>query len=432
MTQLEAALKGTITPEMRAVAAEEHVSLDTLAGEIAAGRIIILKNTGHNVRPIGIGKGLSTKVNANIGTSPERMDMKLELSKLQAAVKYGADTVMDLSLGAVLNEMRRKILAESPVPVGTVPMYQAGFEISRQKRDITTLTIDDYLAVLRRQAEEGVDFVTVHAGLTRRAWEMVKDKSRIMDVVSRGGSMLCVWMEKNNAENPLYTHFDRVLEICREFDVAMSLGDGLRPGATRDATDRAQIEELITLGVLARRCREAGVQVMIEGPGHVPLDQVVANIQVQKRLCDDAPFYILGPLVTDVAPGYDHITGAIGGALAASAGADYLCYVTPAEHLCLPDENDVREGVIASKIAAHAADMVKYPARARRRDDDMSRARKALNWETMYRLALDPDKARQRREESGISDKDYCSMCGDFCSVRSLNSLFDESVNKQK
>lgn len=423
MTQLESARKGVVTPEMRHIAGVEGVSLEELLANVAAGRVTILKNNRHDVKPVGVGQGLSTKVNANIGTSPERMNVREELEKLAACEKSGADTVMDLSLGAILNDVRKAIVKESSIPIGTVPIYQMGFELAQSKRTMGDMTIDDYLKVLVEQAKEGIDFFTVHAGVTQKAWEYVKTGGRVLDVVSRGGSMLCVWMETHGEENPLYAHYDRILEIAREYDVTLSLGDGMRPGATADAGDRAQIEELVTLGDLARRAREAGVQVMIEGPGHVALDQVESNIRIEKELCDGAPFYILGPLVTDIAAGYDHIAGAIGGALAASVGADFLCYLTPAEHLGLPTVDDVREGVIASRIAAHAADMVKLGRKVRERDDRMSEARKRLDWDEMIRLALDPDKARRVRDEAGAAGKDYCSMCGEFCSVKALNDL---------
>ncbi len=429
MTQIEAARKGNITPQMRQIAQDEAVDLEELVANVAAGRVVILKNLGHDIKSLGVGQGLRTKVNANIGTSPDRMVVEDELIKLQVSEKYGADTIMDLSLGTVLNQVRRLILQKSTIPVGTVPMYQMGFNISRSKRNIEDMTIEDYLQVVEEQGEEGVDFITVHAGLTMRAWEYIKSGDRIMDVVSRGGSMLAIWMEKNQQENPLYTHYDRILEIARKYDMTLSLGDGMRPGATADAGDRAQVEELVVLGELGRRAREAGVQVMIEGPGHVALDQVESQIRMQKSICDGAPFYILGPLVTDIAPGYDHIAGAIGGALAASAGADFLCYLTPAEHLRLPDPQDVKEGIMASRIAAHAADMVKYGAKFRERDNAMSRARKKLDWEGMYSYCLDPELARSKREESGLQDKAYCSMCGEFCSVKNLNEI--ESLTKK-
>lgn len=423
MTQIEAARKGVYTPELKFVAKKEEISKSELLESIAEGKAVILKNSVHPIRPLGIGKGLRTKVNANIGSSPEHMNLKEELDKLDAAVRFGADTVMDLSIGSILNSVRQKIIQRSPVPVGTVPIYQAAYELSRNKKKVEEMTLDDYLKVIDSQGREGVDFITVHSGVTKKAWDAVKNGNRILDVVSRGGSMLCLWMEKNGKENFLYTGFDRILETALRYDMVLSLGDGMRPGATADASDEAQFEELKTLGKLAKRAREAGVQVMIEGPGHVPLDQVVMNMKKEKSLCGGAPFYILGPLVTDIALGYDHIAGAVGGAVAAAAGADYLCYVTPAEHLCLPDVEDVKDGVIASRIAAHAADMVKFGSKFRNRDNAMSVARKKLDWDAMFALALNPEKAGERRKKSGIRDKSFCTMCGEFCSVKSLNEL---------
>ncbi len=420
MTQIEAAKKGIITKEMKFIAEKEEVNINELVENIATGKAIIIKNQLHDIKPVGVGKGLLTKINANIGTSPEKMNIKEEIEKLKIAEKYGADTIMDLSLGAVLNEVRREVLKHSSIPVGTVPIYQVGFTLSKNKKKMEEMTIDDFLKVLEEQAKEGVDFFTIHAGVTQSAWNYIKEKTRILNVVSRGGSMLCLWIEKNKKENPLLTHFDKILEICYKYDVVISLGDGMRPGATNDASDKAQIEELITLGKLAKLANEANVQVMIEGPGHVPLDQVVSNIQLEKTLCNGAPFYILGPLVTDIALGYDHIAGAIGGALAASVGADFLCYVTPAEHICLPTVEDVKQGVIASKIAAHSADMVKHGIKARKIDNELSIARKNLDWEKMFSLSLDPENARKRRD---ISNKNYCSMCGEFCSVNAINEL---------
>jgi len=426
MTQIEYAKKGIVTPEIKEISQKEDISESELLGLVAEGKVVILKNKLHNIKPVGIGKNLRTKINANIGSSPEHMNLKEEIEKLEVAERAGADTVMDLSIGAILNEVRKNVLKKASIPVGTVPIYQVGFEISRAKRKINEMTLEDFLKVLRQQGEEGVDFVTIHAGVTRKAWEYVKSGKRILDVVSRGGSMLCVWMEYNKRENFLYTGFDRILEVAYEFDMVISLGDGMRPGATADASDRAQIEELITLGELAKKANDANVQVIIEGPGHVSLDQIsanTANIEMEKRLCNGAPFYILGPLVTDIAAGYDHIAGAIGGALAASYGADFLCYVTPAEHLSLPTVEDVHQGVVASKIAAHAADMVKYGQKYRKIDDDMSRARKKLDWESMYSLSLDPENARRKREKSGIKKSNFCTMCGEFCSVKTLNEI---------
>ena len=423
MTQIESAKKGQLTPEMRFVAEKEEIAPDELMQSVAEGSVVILKNLTHDIKPVGVGKGLATKVNANIGSSPERMSLDEEIQKLKICEQYGADTVMDLSIGSILNQVRKKVMKESAIPVGTVPIYQVGFELSKAKKNIYEMTIDDFTKTLIEQAKQGVDFFTVHCGVTMRGWSIVKERNRILDVVSRGGSMLCIWMEYNQRENPLFEHFDRLLEIAYEYDVTLSLGDGMRPGATHDASDAAQFEELIILGQLARRCREANVQVMIEGPGHVPLDQVEMNIRMEKSLCDNAPFYILGPLVTDIAAGYDHIAGAIGGALAASVGADFLCYLTPSEHLGLPTPEDVREGVIASRIAAHSADMVKYGQKFRKIDDAMSLARKNLDWEKMFSLCIAPDIARKIKESNKSSDKEFCSMCGEFCSVKNLNSL---------
>jgi phosphomethylpyrimidine synthase len=419
MTLLETARSGQISEAVATVAANEGIDAEALRRSVAIGEAVILTNRVRPVDPVGVGCGLRTKVNANIGSSPECMDRQVELEKLRVAVEAGADTVMDLSLGAVLNEVRQAVLAATRLPVGTVPIYQVMFELSRAGREPDSMTIEDYLRVLDEQGAEGVDFVTIHAGLTRRAADLARESGRLLGVVSRGGALLCQWMETQAAENPLFTHFDRILEVCRKHDMTISLGDGLRPGAVADASDRAQVEELITLGELGRRARAAGVQVMIEGPGHVPLDQVEANILLEKRLCDNAPFYILGPLVTDIAAGHDHIAGAIGGAWAAAAGADFLCYLTPAEHLSLPTVEDVRAGVMASRIAAHAGDMVKLGGRFRERDAAMSRARAALDWEGMAEHALDPQTVRERRDASGIGDgKDYCTMCGEFCSVK--------------
>ncbi len=366
---------------MERVAEEEGVSVEFIKERLKTGRVVILKNRLHDVKPVGVGEGLKVKVNANFGTSPYHMDVQEELEKLRVAVEAGTDTVMDLSLGMYLNRVRLEVLKRSPVPVGTVPIYQVGFDLSRKKKAIPDMEIDDFLSVMERQAREGVDFMTIHAGLTRRAWELAKESGRTIGVVSRGGSMLVVWMEARGEENPLYTHFDKIIEIAREYDVTISLGDGMRPGAIADATDRAQIEELITLGELGQRAVKAGVQVMIEGPGHVPLDQIWMNIKLQKRLTGGLPFYVLGPLPTDVTPGYDHISGAIGAAIAGWAGADLLCYITPAEHLRLPTPDDVREGVIAAKIAAHVAEIAKGRKEAIEWDRKMSEARARLDWE---------------------------------------------------
>ena len=360
MTQLEKALRGDITPQMEIVAKEEKITQEELAGLIAAGRVIIPYNkVQRKIHVVGIGEKLRTKVNVNIGTSEDFPQTEEELKKVDICLKYGTDTIMDLSTGGNIKQTRQAILQKAPFPLGTVPIYEAAIKAIEERGSIVEMTVEDIFEVIEAQAEEGVDFMTVHVGLTTRAVEHLRRQGRVADVVSRGGAFHLAWILHHEKENPLYQHFDRLLEIARRHDVTLSLGDGLRPGAIADATDRPQIEELITLGELVQRAREAGVQVMVEGPGHVPLDQIEMNIKLQKQLCQGAPFYVLGPLVTDIAPGYDHIVSAIGGAVAAAAGADFLCYVTPSEHLGLPSAEDVREGLIASKIAAHAADLVK-------------------------------------------------------------------------
>jgi phosphomethylpyrimidine synthase len=419
MTILEAVRGGTVPPEVRAAAAADAVDPERLAEAIARGEAIVCKNRGRpNVRPLAIGKGLRTKVNANIGTSKDQMDPELEIQKLQAALAAGADTIMDLSTGGPLVQIRRRILAACPAPVGTVPIYQAAVEATERGGSLVEMTADHLFRVIAAHAREGVDFVTVHCGITRRGLEHLLSQPRILGVVSRGGSFTVGWMRHHDAENPLYEHFDRLLEICRAHDVVLSLGDGFRPGALADATDRGQIHELLVLGELTQQAWDAGVQVMIEGPGHVPLDQIQANVLLQKRLCRGAPFYVLGPLATDVAPGYDHITSAIGGALAAMAGADILCYVTPSEHLGLPTVEDVREGVIASRIAGHAADVAKAVPGARDWDDEMARARADLDWDRQIRLAMDPARARSIRQRCAPADAEVCTMCGEFCAIK--------------
>ncbi|WP_027718630.1 phosphomethylpyrimidine synthase ThiC [Desulfovirgula thermocuniculi] len=418
MTQLLAARAGEITPAMRRVAEKEKVPVEEVLRKVAEGRVVIPANKNHaNLDPCGIGEGLRTKVNANLGTSPAACDMELELAKLRAALEAGADAVMDLSTGGDLDDIRRAVLGASPVPVGTVPVYQAAVEARERRGSIVAMTPDDLFGVIEKHAADGVDFITVHCGVTLEVVGRLQREGRVTDIVSRGGALLAGWMLHNGKENPLYEQFDRLLEICLRYDVVLSLGDGLRPGCIADATDRAQIQELIVLGELVDRARAAGVQAMVEGPGHVPLDQVAANVQVQKSLCRGAPFYVLGPLVTDVAPGYDHITAAIGGAVAAMAGADFLCYVTPAEHLGLPTVEDVREGVIAARIAAHAADLAKGVPGAREWDLAMSRARKALDWEAQIRLAIDPAKAARYRRERNPAGTKACSMCGEYCAM---------------
>uniref|UniRef100_A0A7C2IVM5 Phosphomethylpyrimidine synthase n=1 Tax=Ammonifex degensii TaxID=42838 RepID=A0A7C2IVM5_9THEO len=425
MTQLQAAREGKITPEMERVAAREGRTPEFIREGMATGRIVIPANKNHRgLDPQGIGTGLRTKVNANIGTSSHFPDAVQELVKLRAALEAGTDAVMDLSTGGDLDGLRRQTISESPVPVGTVPIYQAAVEALRRRGSIVAMDADDIFQVIERHAADGVDFITVHCGVTREGVERLRRQGRVTDIVSRGGSFLLGWMLHNGAENPLYTQFDRLLEICLEYDVTLSLGDGLRPGSLADATDRAQVQELIVLGELVDRARERGVQVMVEGPGHVPLDQVAANVQLQKSLCRGAPFYVLGPLVTDIAPGYDHIVSAIGGAVAAMAGADFLCYVTPTEHLGLPTAEDVREGVVAARIAGHAADIVKGVPGVRDWDLAMSQARRALDWDRQLTLAIDPVKARRLREERNPAGMRECTMCGEYCAMRLVAEFF--------
>jgi phosphomethylpyrimidine synthase len=420
-TQRLAAQAGVLTPEMARVAAAEPLDETALLAGMAAGTIVIPANRNHrDLDPRGIGAGLTVKVNANIGTSADASNIEAELAKLSVALESGADAVMDLSTGGDIAAVRREIIARCPVPVGTVPIYQAVTEGVKRRGFLGKLTVDDLFAAVEEQAADGVDFMTIHCGVTRRAIELLRRGGRITNVVSRGGAFLVEWMIYNDRENPFFEHYDRLLEIARGCDITLSLGDGLRPGCLADATDRPQLQELVELGDLTRRAWDAGVQVMIEGPGHVPLDQVEANVRIQKRLCDGAPFYVLGPLVTDIAPGYDHIVGAIGGALAAWAGADFLCYVTPAEHLKLPDTDDVHEGVIASRIAAHAADIARGLPGARDRDDRMAQKRRELDWEGQIELALDPAKARRFRASVPPSDSKVCSMCGEFCAIKKV------------
>jgi phosphomethylpyrimidine synthase len=418
MTQTEKARKGVLSPALKKVAAAERMAPEKLADLVARGLVVIPFNTAHSpARPAGIGRGLRTKVNVNIGTSRDFPLLADELRKLRISLTYGADALMDLSTGGDLRKIRRAILARTPIPLGTVPIYQAAVKAIDRRGTIVGMTEEDLFEAIDSQAREGVDFMTVHCGLTLKAIDRLKSQGRVADVVSRGGAFHLAWMLHNGRENPFFARFDRLLEIARRFDVTLSLGDGLRPGSIIDATDRPQIEELLTLGELVKRAREAGVQVMVEGPGHVPLDQVEMNMRLQKRVCHGAPFYVLGPLVTDIAPGYDHIVSAIGGAVAAAAGADFLCYVTPAEHLGLPTDDDVREGLIASRIAAHAGDIVKGVPGALERDLELARARKRLDWDTQRKLAIDPVKFAAVRKRRKTRSK-ACSMCGDFCAMR--------------
>ncbi|MBA4418488.1 MAG: phosphomethylpyrimidine synthase [Syntrophus sp. (in: bacteria)] len=422
--QLTAAQEGTITSEMERVAHDEGVDKEALRKAIAEGKTTILANNRHkDFIPKGVGKGLRVKVNANIGTSSEMVDIDVELKKLEMAVKAGADAVMDLSTGGDLDEIRKLIIAQAGIPIGTVPIYQAAVDTVKKKKTITKMEADELFDVIERQGEQGVDFVTVHCGVTQRSLERLKKQGRVTDIVSRGGAFLAEWMIVNNKENPLFEQYDRLLAIAKKYDMTLSLGDGLRPGCTADATDRAQIEELIILGELSQEAINNGVQVMIEGPGHVPLNLIEANIILQKKLCNDAPFYVLGPLVTDIAPGYDHITSAIGGALAGFYGADFLCYVTPSEHLGLPTPDDVREGVTVCRIAAHAADVARGNEEAVARDRAMSIYRKALDWDGQIKCAIDPDKIRDFRKDRNL-ENNVCSMCGEFCAMKIVKDYF--------
>jgi len=423
MTQMLAARRGEITPEMEQVLAAENITTTELLAGVAAGTIAIPANRNHRgLKAYGIGKGLKVKINANIGTSSDASDLAGELEKLKVAVDYGAHAVMDLSTGGDLEEVMRAILGHCPVPLGTVPIYRVAQEGVARHGFFGDVTVDEMFAVIERQAKLGVDFMTIHCGVNLRTLKSLKECGRVTDVVSRGGAFMVEWMVYNEKENPFYEYYDRLLEIALEYDVTLSLGDGLRPGCLADASDRPQLQELIFLGELTDRAWEAGVQVMIEGPGHVPLNQVATNMQIQKSICKEAPFYVLGPLVTDIAPGYDHITAAIGGAVAAAAGADFLCYVTPAEHLCLPTVEDVREGVIASLIAAHAGDIARGLPGALDWDRQMAEKRKSLDWQGQIDLAIDPERARQRRAESQPADDEVCTMCGEFCAIKKVDA----------
>jgi phosphomethylpyrimidine synthase len=428
MTRIELAKKGIVTDEMKEVAIAESISPERLAADIETGVTVITRNTMHEIKPLGIGKSLRTKINANIGTSKDKVSFDGELAKLDVLVKFGADAVMDLSTGGPIRDMRRILTAKSPIAVGTVPIYEAAVKAVESHGRMSRMTADSIFKVIEDHVAEGVDFVTVHCGVTRKTIERLKDEGRVLDIVSRGGSFLLEWIIYNDKENPLFEYYDRLLEIVKKHDVTLSLGDGLRPGCIDDATDRSQIEELLTIGELRDRALEAGVQAIIEGPGHVPLNQVELNIRLEKEICKGAPFYVLGPLVTDVAVGYDHIAAAIGGAIAGAAGADFLCYVTPAEHIRLPDIDNVKEGVIASKIAAHAADIAKGIPGAIERDRKMALCRKNLDWKGQIELSFDPDRIRQWRSEVPPSEQDVCSMCGEFCAIRTV----EKALGKRK
>lgn len=421
-TQMEAAKHGFVTDEMKIVAEKEGVSTDYLLEKIAIGEIIIPRNKNHNsISPEGIGTGLKTKINVNLGISKDINDMELEMKKVDMALSLGAEAIMDLSNYGKTQEFRKKLIEKSTAMIGTVPMYDA---VGFLDKGLSFIKPEEFLDVVRNHAENGVDFVTIHAGINRQNAEIYLRNRRVNEIVSRGGSLLFGWMKMNDRENPFYEYYDELLKICREYDVTLSLGDSLRPGGITDATDPGQISELITLGELTKRAWEKDVQVMIEGPGHVPIGDIEMNVKLEKKLCHNAPFYVLGPLVTDVAPGYDHITSAIGGAIAAAHGADFLCYVTPAEHLRLPDVDDVKEGIIAAKIAAHAGDINKIKS-ARKWDLEMSKRRQKLDWEGMFELALDPEKARRYRAESKPTDENTCTMCGAMCSMKNMNLILE-------
>ncbi|NIM58885.1 MAG: phosphomethylpyrimidine synthase ThiC [Candidatus Aminicenantes bacterium] len=428
MTQIEQARKGNVTPSLKKVADEEGFAAEMLLDLVAQGKVVIPHNPNRtSIHPVGIGQNLRTKVNVNIGTSMDFPKEEDELKKVEISLKYGTDTLMDLSTGGDITKIRTMILKKARIPLGTVPVYQAAIEAIEQRDSIVNMTENDLFSAIEAQAKEGVDFMTLHAGLTSKGIERLKKQGRVADIVSRGGAFHLAWMLHNQKENPLYAHFDRLLEIAHKYDITLSLGDGLRPGSILDATDRPQVEELLTLGELVKRAWEQNVQVMVEGPGHIPLDQVEMNIKLQKRVCHEAPFYVLGPLVTDVAPGYDHIVSAIGGAIAAAAGADFLCYVTPSEHLGLPSVDDVRVGLVASKIAAHAADIVKGVKGALDRDLRISEARKKLDWAEQQKLALDPIKFQDIRKKRK-SKSTACSMCGEFCALQ----IVSEFLNSEK
>jgi phosphomethylpyrimidine synthase len=429
---MEKARQGIITDEIKMVAATENIDAETLRANIAAGTAIICKNTKRpNGKPLAVGAGLRTRVNANIGTSKDDTSIDKELEKARVAVAAGADAIMDLSTGGPIDEIRAAIISETEACIGSVPLYQAAVDtVMRKNKAMVDMTADEIFDGIVKHLDDGVDFITVHCGVTRSTVERMDNEGRIMEVVSRGGSFTVEWMTHNDAENPLFEQFDRLIEIVRPYDATLSLGDGFRPGCIADATDRAQIHELIILGELTQRAWKAGVQVMIEGPGHVPLHQIEANIQLQKRLCHGAPFYVLGPLVTDIAPGYDHITSAIGGTVAAAAGADFLCYVTASEHLRLPTVEDVHEGVMACRLAAHAGDIVKGIPGAIEKDIAMAKCRKELDWEGQFKLALDPEKARRIRAESGVDEEHgACTMCGEFCAYKVMNERKEKKAS---
>lgn len=424
MTQMEEAKKGNITPEMEKVSKKENININKLINRIAEGKIVIPKNINRNTVACGIGEGLSTKINANIGSSSKIEDINLEIDKAKLCVEYGADALMDLSTGPELNEFRKQIIKTVDIPIGTVPIYEAGVITLNKGNEIIDMDEDDIFKAIENQAKEGIDFMTLHCGITKDLVKKLQNSKRVMGIVSRGGTFLASWILHNEKENPLYSNYDYLLEIASEYDITLSLGDGLRPGCLSDASDIPQIQELVTLGTLVKRAQDASVQTMVEGPGHVPLNQIKSNMEIQKTLCHGAPFYVLGPIVTDLAPGYDHITSAIGGAIAASSGADFLCYVTPAEHLSLPGLEDVKEGIIASKIAAQAGDVALGLENAWDKEKEMSKARKNFDWDKQFDLAFDSSKPRKYREKCHLDDNEMCSMCGEYCSVKIAKNDF--------
>lgn len=422
-TQLDAAKKGIVTKEMAIVAEKERMDAAVLRDLVAEGKVVIPANKNHrNLNPEGVGEGLRTKINVNLGISRDCCDIEAELEKVKVSIEMKAEAIMDLSSFGKTEEFRKRLVEMSPAMIGTVPIYDAVGFYDKELKDITT---EEFLKVVEKHGQDGVDFMTIHAGINRETAAVFKRNKRLTNIVSRGGSLLYAWMELNGKENPFYEHFDALLDICERYDITLSLGDACRPGSINDASDASQIKELMVLGELTLRARERNVQVMIEGPGHMPLNEIAANMILEKKLCHGAPFYVLGPIVTDVAPGYDHITSAIGGAIAASSGADFLCYVTPAEHLRLPTLEDMKEGIIASRIAAHAADIAKNVKGAKDWDYEMSKARQQLDWERMFTLALDPEKARRYRKESMPHHEDSCTMCGKMCAMRNMNKVME-------
>ena len=418
MTQKSEAVKGNITPEMEDVSKNENIDVNKLVKLIADGKVVIPKNVNSDVKACGIGEGLTTKINANIGSSSKIDDLDLEINKAKLAVEYGADAIMDLSTGSDLKLFRKKIMESTDVIIGTVPIYEAGVVTLGKNKKIIEMDPDDIFKAIENQAKEGVDFMTLHCGITKDLVEKLEKQKRMMGIVSRGGTFMASWIKHNELENPLYENYDYLLELSYEYDITLSLGDGLRPGCLADASDIPQIQELVNLGGLVKRAQDANVQVMVEGPGHMPLNQIKANMEIQKTICYGAPFYVLGPLVTDLAPGYDHITSAIGGAIAASSGANFLCYVTPAEHLSLPSLEDVKEGVIASKIAAEAADVARGLPQAWKKEREMAKARKEFDWDGQFDLAIDKSKPRQYRDKCELDDDEMCAMCGEYCAVK--------------